>query len=200
MICSSYTLQQELSKICSICINNGFPVNIDCTMEWKIDNFNISPKFGPSLSPMFLKLPWLGRKCKILSDRFSRTVSATFFSAKLRVGFGTHPVFPSFTKDRLSYLSKSLLIYKFKCQCEAEYIGQTSLRLETRMDQHVPKYIRLHSNNRVSQSGHNSAIGQHLLENEMWLSFLTMDSFSILHIDWSKHHLLVIDAIYLKLQ
>lgn len=54
MICSSCTLQQELNKIHSILINNGFPANI----VYHTIEHDMSPKFGPSLCSICLKLSW----------------------------------------------------------------------------------------------------------------------------------------------
>lgn len=126
-----------------------------------------------------------------------------FFSAKLRVIFGTRSILPSFSKDRLPYHNKSLPIYKFKfkCQCEAEYIGQTSLRLESRISQHVPKYIRLNScdHSRVSQSADESSIGQHQLDNESCSSRFLTDSFSILHTGRSKTPFINFGSFMLKI-
>lgn len=65
-----------------------------------------------------------------------------FFSVKLCVVFHTIPVFPSIAKDGLRYLQSSSLIYQFKCRCEADYVGSAYLRLETRIGQHLPTYIR----------------------------------------------------------
>lgn len=160
------------------------------------ENFNKSAKFTSSLSPIYSKLTWLDRKYQILIDKVYNSVSSTYFSIKLRVVFETRPMFPSFTKDRFSCLSKISLIYKFKCQCETEYLGRTSVRLETKLDQHIPKFVRLHLSNhcRVLQPVHDSAIGTHLLENEQCSSCFT------LHISSSKQHLQVLEAVYLKLQ
>lgn len=117
MICAPCTLQQELNKMRSTLINNGYTVNIiNRKMESKIEYVSISPKFGPSLCPIYLKLPSLGRKCKILIDEVSKSVSSTIFSAKLRVDLDTCPVFVSFTKD----LSKSFAYLEVQCETEKE--------------------------------------------------------------------------------
>lgn len=63
--------------------------------------------------------------------------------------------------------------------------------LESRLDKHVRKFVRLNLSNhtRESQSVDDSAIGQHLLENERGSSYITTHLISILHMGRSKHHL-----------
>lgn len=58
-------------------------------------------------------------------------LSPVFPAARTRVVFDT--VFPSssFAKDSLSYLQNNLVVYRFRCQCDADYIGRTDQRLET---------------------------------------------------------------------
>lgn len=89
MICSSCTLQQELDRIRCILLNNGYPANIiKRTIEHKTEKFSKPPEFRPSLCLIYLKLPWLGRKHQILTDKDFNSIPSTYFSAKLRVALG----------------------------------------------------------------------------------------------------------------
>lgn len=122
------------------------------------------------------------------------------FAVKLRTIFKTRNVFPSFIKDRLSYQSKNSVIYQFKCRCDSVYIGRTGLRLETRVSQHVPSHQRNPEHrNRVSQSVQESAIGQHLMDNQDCASAYKDTWFSVLHSVQTEFHLRVLEAVYLKL-
>lgn len=104
-----------------------------------------------------------GRKDQGLADRVSACITSGFSSVKLRVLFRINSVFPSFVKDRLSYFQNSSVIYTYKCQCDAEYIGRTSVRLEARVSQHVLANIRsgdLSLCSRMTQSAYDSAINR----------------------------------------
>lgn len=80
MIYSPCTLQQELDRIRCILLTNGYPANIiKRTVERKIENFSKSLEFGLSLSLIYLKFPWLGRKCQILIDKVSNSLFYLLF-------------------------------------------------------------------------------------------------------------------------
>ena len=61
VICSKSTLQNELSNIRSILINNGYPeAVINAVKTKKINQFHRPTQFGPKKCPVYLHLPWLG--------------------------------------------------------------------------------------------------------------------------------------------
>ena len=77
----------------------------------------------------------------------------------------------------ISYPSKSFIIYEFFCRCEARYVGRTTQRLGNQLKQHVPTSIRKKTHiereqphrgckTRKAQNKCDSAISQHLLENQ----------------------------------
>ena len=60
-ICSKSTLQNELSNIRSILINNGYPeAIINSVMTKKMNQFCRPTQFGPKKCPVYLHLSWLG--------------------------------------------------------------------------------------------------------------------------------------------
>lgn len=74
----------------------------------------------------------------------------------------------SFDKDSLHYLQSSFVVYIFKYQYEAEYIGRNIQYLETGNGQHVHANIRrgvANSNTCLIQATCESSIGQHLVDN-----------------------------------
>lgn len=94
-------------------------------------------------------------------------------------------------------------MYKFKCRCDAVYIGRTNLRLETRVAQHVPAFVRVGSSSqpiRTTQSVHESSIGQHLLDNNACAAEYEDTWFSVLQSARSIHHLRVSEAVHIKCQ
>lgn len=108
-------------------------------------------------------------------------------------------------KDCVYYLQNSFVVYKFKCQCDIEYVGWTNKKQETRIGQHVPTTItsgNLSHSFRTTQSVDNSAIGQNLLDNpdcadkyidQFFLLFYTEQGLFI-------HHLKFLKVVYIKMQ
>ena len=86
---------------------------------------------------------------------------------------------PSFLKNVLPAHQRSNIVYKYLCHCNSVYVGRTSQRLEERIRQHVPKFIRNRIKSqkdlprRQCKSTQNapvfdSAISQHLLDNKIF--------------------------------
>lgn len=59
-----------------------------------------------------------------------------------RIFFSTRRAFPSVHKDVLPTYQQSLVIYQYKCQCEADFVGKTIQQLEVRIAQHVTGQIQ----------------------------------------------------------
>ena len=110
--------------------------------------------------------------------QITSAVKRCFFSVEPRVIFNTRQLFPAIKKDVLPSHHHSNVIYQFLCHCDSRYVGLTSQRLEERIKQHVPRSItnprasanrqslsRSCKNNTRPQQFHESAIGQHLLDN-----------------------------------
>ena len=103
------------------------------------------------------------------------------------------------------------VIYQFLCHCDSRYVGRTSQRLEERIKQHVPKSItnprtsanrqslsRSCKNNIRPQQFHESAIGQHLLDNAQCALHYSNEKFSILARGRSSFHLSALEATFIK--
>ena len=58
-------------------------------------------------------------------------------------------------------MSKTNVIYEFKCICSETYVGRTSQKLETRIGQHIPVWL---SKGKVRAS--ESAIALHLIKTQ----------------------------------
>ena len=150
-------------------------------MVIKMKQFHARPKFGPEKCPVYLRFPWLGS----VSTRFKKQVKSAFkqcFSAvEPRVVYSTNELLSATNKDILPALQKSNVIYQFSCHCDSRYVGRTSLRLQDRIKQHVPKSIRSCSSSqkrlllacrcksstqpKTQSLASDSAIGLHLLQN-----------------------------------
>ncbi len=85
---------------------------------------------------------------------------------------------------------KVFVIYEFSCRCDATYAGRTSKRLGDSIKQHVPTNICLHNfwqreqpprgSKQQPNLKHDSAIGQHLLDNPTCAQNYSEDCFTII--------------------
>ena len=105
----------------------------------------------------------------------------------------------------------SNVIYQFLCHCDSRYIGHMSQWLEEQITQHVPRSIanlcasanrqnlsRFCKNNTRPQQFHESAIGQHLLDNAQCALHYSNEKFSILTRGRSSFHLSALEATFIK--
>ena len=105
----------------------------------------------------------------------------------------------------------SNVIYQIVSHCDSRYVGRTSQCLEERIKQHVPRSIanlpashnrtnpfRSCKTNIRSQRFHESAIGQHLLDNAQCALHCSNKKFSILARSRSSFHLSALEATFIK--
>ena len=108
----------------------------------------------------------------------------------------------------LPTLQSSNVVYKYVCRCDSWYVGRTSQRLQDRISQHVPKFIRNKTQQERTQPERNnkitnwtpscdSAIGTHLLTNKACAAHYNDKQFSILSKARSEFHLSVLESIYI---
>ena len=216
-ICSPCKLAGELQFLEQVFLKNGYPQYIiKSTMNRKVASFNDPLPFGPKKCPVYLRIPWKGNISKLWDKQVRAAISKCYNAALPRVVFITKPLLPSSNKDVLPTLSRSNVIYKYSCRCDAAYVGRTSQRLGDRAKQHAPptlvhpklptrapsSRLRTYSSapngvqNLDTQSG--SAIHQHLLENSDCLRDFTYDRFTILSPARSAFHLSVLEALFIK--
>ena len=113
---------------------------------------------------------------------------------------------PVVSKDVLPTTQKSEEIYKYKCQCDSQYVGRTSQRLQDRIKQHVPQWLRQQLTcpprsqpYRACEQNDTTpdcdfAIDQHLLENDQCALNYHNKRFSILATARSSFHLDLLEA------
>lgn len=106
------------------------------------------------------------------------------------LSFRRFQCFQLFIKDQLFNFQDSSIVYKF--QCDAVYIGQNNQRLEMRIAQHVPVYLRSSQDHSVrTRFVYQAAfVRQPGLCDGTFISLL----YNIL----SVHHLRVLDAVHIK--
>ena len=214
MICSSKSkLDQELGKIRSILLENGYPEHvINSAFKRKLQQINSNPVHTVKKCPVYLHIPWIGNVSMKFEKQITSAVKRCFFSVE-HLLFSTPD--SSFQRLRKTcYVPShrhSNVIYQFLCHCDSRYVGRTSQRLEERIKQHVPRSItnprtsanrqslsRSCKNNTRPQQFHESAIGQHLLDNAQCALHYSNEKFSILARGRSSFHLSALEATFIK--
>ena len=142
MICSKSKLEQELGKIRSILLENGYPEHaINSAFKRKLQQLNSNPVYTVEKCPVYLHIPWIGNVSMKFEKQITSAVKRCFFSVEPRVIFNTRHLLPAIKKDVLPSHHHSNVIYHFVCHCDSRYVGCTSQHLEERIKQHVPRPI-----------------------------------------------------------
>ena len=143
VICSPGKVKQELDCIRSILKNNSYPeIIINSSISKKISRFQLLPEEGPKKFPAYLKLPWIGNTSRKFEKQVKSNVQNCFRAVDSRVIFQTRKILPSIYKDAVPITHQSMVAYQYVCRCDCRYVGRTSLRLQDRINQHIPKSIR----------------------------------------------------------
>ena len=142
VICSESNLQNELSNICKILINNGYPeAIINTAITKKMDQFRRPTHLDPKECPVYLYLPWLSNVSVMYEMQIKTAVKRCYFAVKPRIAFTNKQLLSAAQKDILHASYQSNIVYQFLCHCDSRYVGRTSQRLQMRIKQHVPKTI-----------------------------------------------------------
>ena len=145
-----------------------------------------------------------------LGKNVKTAVKSCYGSISTRLVFTSKCMLPVANKDVLSTTQKSSVIYEYKCHCDGRYVGQTSQQqLQDRIKQLVQQWLRQQLIHPRRSQPHrsckhkdtkldcDSAIGQHLLENDQCA--LNYDKqFSILATACSSFQLNLLEAAYIK--
>ena len=174
------TLQNELSNIRSILINNGYPeAVINTIITKKIHQLCRPTQLGPKKCPVYLHLPWLGNILIRYEMQIKTAVKHCYFAVEPCIVYTTRQLLPAAKKDVLPAFHQSNIVYQFLCHCDSRYVGRTFQSIQQRIKQHVPKTIlQEHISQDQSTLARSckqirsfraetsfSAIGQHLLQN-----------------------------------
>jgi len=151
--------EKNMVETINILINNGYPLQlIFSTINNRIKYLSTSgikqhPKEERSSNnKQFFTIPYV----KNISENFKRVAK----KYNLNLAFSTTNSFSNFIKtgkDRLSVSSHCNVVYRIDCNdCEANYVGQTKRRLNTR--------IRKHLNDIKKSTGTLSVVSDHRLK------------------------------------
>ena len=213
VICSKSALQNELSNICSIRINNSYPeAVINTVITKKINQFCRPTHLVLKKCPVYLHLPWLGNVLMRYKRQIKTAVKRCYFAVEPCIVYTTRQLLPSAKKNVLPAFHQSSIVYQFLCHCNSWYEGRTSQRLQQRIKQHVPKTI---VQKHISQDQNTlarscklirsfkaetsfSAVGQHLLQNPTCTREYNDNKFSILAHGRTSFYLSTLEATYIK--
>ena len=124
--------------------------------------------------PVYLRIPWIGKPSTNL-EKFKTAVESCYGSVNTRLVFTSKRMLPVARKNVLPTTQKSFVIYEYKRHCDSRYVGRASQRLQDRIKQHVPQWLR---NN--TEPDCDSPIGQYLLDNNQCAVNYDNERFSIL--------------------
>ena len=95
VICSKSTLENELSNIRSILMNNGYPeAIINTVMTKKMNQFRRPTQFGPKKCPVYLHLPWLGNVSLRYEMQIKTAVKRCYFAVEPCIVYTTRQLLP----------------------------------------------------------------------------------------------------------
>ena len=167
---------------------------ISCNIRSTRSKFNINKIFGPLKCPVYVKHLWIELACQVFADKISLSVMCWFYSVKVRTIFTIRSAIPSSQKDFLPILRQSMTIYKFQCQCDADYKGRTTRCLEARISPSVPGCIRKQPKALTSRCSqlHNSVIYKHWCDHYIYQMGYLNECFSALHKVMNRKHLVIL--------
>ena len=143
MICTKRRLNEEIERIKKILLDNGYPKNIINTqITKKIAQFSTLKRFGPEKCPVYSRVPWIGKPSTNLEKEVKTAVESCYGSVSTRLVFTSKRMLPVASKDVLPAIQKSFVIYEYKCHCDSRFVGRTSQRLQDRIKQYVPQWLR----------------------------------------------------------
>ena len=177
-----------------------------------IVQFSTLKRFGPEKCTVYLRVPWIDKPFTNLEKEVKTAVESCYSSVSTRLVFTSKRMLPVARKDVLPTIQKSFVTYEYKCHCDSRYEGRTSQRLQNRIRQHVPQWLRLQLTRPRRSQPHrsckrndtkldcDSAIDQHLLENDQCALNYDNKRFSILAAARSSFHLNLLEVAYIKIR
>ena len=211
-ICSKSKLKEEINRIKEILLDNEYPEDFVLKqISKKITQFSPPKRFGPDKCPVYLRVTYTGKAALTLERNLRIAVENCYGSVALRTVFVSRQMLRASRKDVLPAIQKRSVIYEYKCHCDSRYVGRTAQRLQDRIKQHVPKWLRQHTASQRVQPNRackrkqptpecDSATGQHLLENDQCAVNHNDDQFSILDTARNPFHLSLLEASYIKVR
>ena len=192
-LCTPELLEQEMDKLRSIFMNNGFPIKIiNKYIQQAMTPMTKDKQEGTPRRVTF-KLPYIGNVSRGFSSRICETVKKAYPTTKPTVCFTTTHAFRKTPKEALPAFTKSYVIYQYTCSCAETYVGKTTQRLSERIKQHIPPNIATRKSNQAD-----SAILAHLRNKPACVPTNAQELFRILARARSSYHLDILEAMYIR--
>jgi len=109
----------------------------------KIAQFQEQPKEGSQKCPVYLQLTWIGNVSLKFEKQTISAIKECYNSVQPRIIFSTKKILPAIYKDHVPTTQQCMVVYQYVCHCNCRYMGRNSLRLQGRINQHIPKFIRI---------------------------------------------------------
>ena len=192
-LCTPELLEQEMDKLRSIFMNNGFPIKIiNKYIQQAMPPMTKDKQEGTPRRVTF-KLPYIGNVSRGFSSRICETVKKAYPTTEPTVCFTTTHAFRKTPKEALPAVTKSYVIYQYTCSCAETYVGKTTQRLSERIKQHIPPNIATRKSNQAD-----SAILAHIRNKPACVPTNAQERFRILARARSSYHLDILEAMYIR--
>jgi hypothetical protein len=207
MICSDSTLDEELNKIKTILLNNGYPESlIERNFKFHQEKMaNAKPDEPTDRSVVAIKLPYVGMASTALEKDLRLLTRQCYRSVDPRIIFTSRPMLSHVCKDRIPMNNTSMVVYHFQCCCGDSYVGHTVRRLGTRMKEHIPACVVKHykrtpvldytKNKTLLNAAKSSAVAEHLLKSPECGAMIDQCKFTILHKSFSVFRLKILESV-----
>jgi hypothetical protein len=166
-ICSHDALLEEIAFLESTLERNGYPISFIRHHRKEKGTKQIIE--GAHKKAVFIKLPFKGDFIHSqTANRLKSAIKITYHAADLRILSSTRSLpLPSIKTD-CPISESSHCIYKFQCSCSDFYLGRTDRNVQSRMAEHIPKWLRQEltkPTSSPSKSNRNplSSIAKHLM-------------------------------------
>jgi len=130
--------------------------------------------------PHYLRLPWIGNVSLKFEKQTKSAIKECYSTVQLRIIFSTKKILPAIYKDHVPTTQQCMVVYQYVCRCDCRFVDRTSLRLQDRINQHIPKSILNNQKptkilpkrnckekiNTTNPPQSDSAIGLYLLQNK----------------------------------
>ena len=192
-LCTPELLEQEMDKLRSIFMNNGFPIKIiNKYIQQAMTPMTKDTQEGTPRRVTF-KLPYIGNVSRGFSSRICETVKKAYPTTEPTVCFTTTHAFRKTPKEALPAVTKSYVMYQYTCSCAETYVGKTTQRLSERIKQHIPPNIETRKSNQAD-----SAILAHIRNKPACVPTNVQERFRILARARSSYHLDILEAMYIR--
>ncbi|CAH8582464.1 unnamed protein product [Heterobilharzia americana] len=148
-------------------VENGYPLQFvnHCKKQ-------LTPKPTVSSVPkksIFLKVPYRGETSSmILKQRLKSVISKTYYAAQLIIVETTKHLLHHKPQPRTNDYITSNCVYQFTCMCGHTYIGRSNRSMQTRVGEHIPKWLEKQFNTQTLISAGDrhpsSSIAKHIIE------------------------------------